>query len=200
VRLNLAAEDRVAQVTLDPATVTVRGPEEILDRLRFLTTDLFPLPGQAETMPGQSSEVTGTVACSTELEGRPIHVNPANIRVKALLKPKQKAYVLNDVPIHFLCPANFTLRPKFVGNEHSGRTTIRLIGPALEEPPSVVVFIDLTKRRFSSGLYADEPLQLQLPKDFQLGQNPLRSPAFKLEELPASTNKEPSIGNGTGLQ
>lgn len=199
VRLNLANEDRLAQTALEPTTVAVRGPEEILDRLRLLATEPFPLP-PAEALPGQSSVVAGTATFPGELEGRPIHVNPSIVGVKVTLKPKQKVYVLNDMPIHFLCPANFALRPKFVGNERSGRAALRLLGPASEESPGVAVFIDLTRRKFAPGLYADEPLQVQLPKDFQLEQNPLRSPAFKLEELPAGTLKEAGLGSGAGLQ
>ena len=53
------------------------------------------------------------------------------------------------MPVHFLCPVNFALRPQFVGNERDGRITVHLAGPAGEEPPAVVAFIDLTRRHLS---------------------------------------------------
>ena len=44
------------------------------------------------------------------------------------------------------------------------------------------VFIDLSRGKFTSGLN-HEPLQLQMPKDFTLEQEPARVVAFEL--LPA---------------
>jgi hypothetical protein len=43
----------------------------------------------------------------------------------------------------------------------------------------VVVYIDLCRSKFASGLNHELP-QLQLPRDFQLAQEPLRVVAFEL--------------------
>lgn len=82
------------------------------------------------------------------------------------------------MPVHFLCPANFHLRPKFI-DERAGKITLKLLGPVQDEPPKVYAFIDLSKGKFVSGLN-HEPLQLQLPRDFQLAHEPPRVIAFEL--------------------
>jgi hypothetical protein len=199
VRLNCSPEDRIAQVAIEPPTALVRGPQEVLDQARTLPTEPFPLPAQSEAPVGQETVVNGVATLARELEGHAVRVSPAAVAVRLTLKPRQKLYVLNDVPVHFLCPANFTLRPLFVGNERGGRTMVHVTGPAGEEPPAVVAFIDLTQRKFTPGLYADEPLQVQLPKDFRLAQTPPRSAAFRLLELPPAPARETGQGGGNGL-
>ena len=52
-------------------------------------------------------------------------------------------------------------------------------GPVQDEPPKVYAFLDLTRGSFTSGLN-HEPLQIQLPKDFQLAEDPPRVVAFEL--------------------
>ena len=49
----LRREDRIAQITLEPPTVLVRGPQEVLDRARSLATDMFPLPAQPRSRSGR---------------------------------------------------------------------------------------------------------------------------------------------------
>ena len=44
----------------------------------------------------------------------------------------------------------------------------------------MIAYIDLTAGKFEPGLYADEPVRLQFPPDFQLAQEPPRSAAFQL--------------------
>ena len=90
------------------------------------------------------------------------------------------------MPVQFLCPANFGLRPLF-GDERAGKITLRLLGPAIGEPPTVVAFIDLSGDKWKSGLY-EEALRLQLPKDFQLAQSLPRSVAFQL--VPADPSRK----------
>ena len=65
---------------------------------------------------------------------------------------------------------NFPLRPQFF-DDRAGRVTLRVHGPTQDEPPKVYAFIDLTHGRFASGRN-HEPLQIQLPKDFQLVAGP----------------------------
>jgi hypothetical protein len=90
----------------------------------------------------------------------------------------RKIYELQDVPVQFLCPPNFTLRPRFI-DERSGKISLRLLGPVQDEPPKVYAFIELTRGSFLSGLN-HEPVQLQLSKDFQLADEPPHVIAFEL--------------------
>jgi hypothetical protein len=179
VRLDPAPDGRVSQVVLEPATVLVRGPEEILDRLRSLPTQPVALPSVGEESGGSEPEAARPALLVQEIDGRPIHTLPEAVQVRLTWRPQQKLYELTDVPVQFLCPPNFSLRPRFV-DERAARISLRVRGPATEEAPVVVAFIDLTARKFEPGLYADEPLRLQLPKDFQLDQEPPRSAAFQL--------------------
>jgi hypothetical protein len=179
VRFEHGTEDATSQVIVEPPTVTVRGPQELLDRAKFIGTEPAPLPAR----PAGASSTTPAIArvgVEQALEGRPVSVSPNRVTVK-VYSQAQKRYDLVDVPIHFLCPPNFQLRPQFI-DERAGRFTLKLLGPVKEEPPKVYAFLDLTKGRFSSGLN-HEPLQLQLPKDFTLVQEPPRVIAFEL--LPA---------------
>jgi hypothetical protein len=73
---------------------------------------------------------------------------------------------------------DFALRPKFFG-ERAGRINLRVQGPQVDEPPKVYAFVDLTRGRFPAGRY-HEPVQLQLPKDFELVQEPPRGVSFQL--------------------
>ncbi len=176
VRFDPVAEEPVGPVVVEPATVLVRGPQEVLDRARFIPTQPSELPAR----PGGSSHqaaAVGRVPLVTELEGRPVSAVPSKVSVRVPGQTR-KVYELTDVPIHFLCPADFALRPRFF-DDRSGRVTLRVQGPVQEEPPRVYVFIDLTRARFISG-GNHEPLQIQLPKDFQLAQEPPRVVAFEL--------------------
>jgi hypothetical protein len=91
----------------------------------------------------------------------------------------RKQYELTDVPVQFLCPPDFPFKPRF-NDERSGKVTLKLVGPAQDEPPKVFAFLDLTRGKFTSGLN-HEPLQLQLPKDFQLVQEAPRVVPFRLD-------------------
>src|SRR5207302_797028 len=91
----------------------------------------------------------------------------------------RKIYTLPDVPIRFLCPANFALRPAFY-DERSSRVTLRLQGPAQEESPKAHLYVDLTIGRFDSGKQ-NEPLQIQLPGGFALVDEAPRVVTFDLQ-------------------
>lgn len=189
VRFTSAMEDRLGSLTVEPATVMVRGPQEILDRARAIPTQAHSVSG-TEPAPGQDQNIEAFVPLVHELEGRPVRANPGAVLVRYSLRPRQKVYELADVPVHFLCPPNLGLRPEF-SDERFGKISLRLQGPAGEEAPAVTAYIDLTGGKFKPGLY-DEPIRLHLPKDFQLAQSPPRSVSFKLtpiEQLP----KERSI-------
>jgi hypothetical protein len=186
VRLDSSLEDRVAQATIEPATVLVRGPQETLDHLRSIPTKPFVVPARSEGPAAETVEV-GPVALVGEIEGRPVRSTPDVVLVKLTLRPQRKPLEI-EVPIHFLCPANFPRRPRF-RNERDGKITLRLLGPATEEHPKVFAFIDLTSAgKFTvantSPLF-DEPLQVQLSPGFQLVQPLPRFVAFELAPLEA---------------
>jgi hypothetical protein len=90
-----------------------------------------------------------------------------------------KVYELPEVPVHFLCPADFPLRPKFF-TEGAGRISLRVRGPARNEPPKVYAFVDLIQRHCSAPGSYHQPIQIQLPKDFELAQGPPRGVSFQL--------------------
>jgi hypothetical protein len=178
VKLDHLQEEMLGPVVLEPATVLVRGPQEVLDRARFITT----MPSEMPTRPANALPNAATVArmnLSQELEGRPVKVWPSKVTVRLPARP-HRIYDLSDVQVNFLCPANFLLRPKFI-EEPSGRINLRLQGPVQEETPRVFAFIDLSRGRFTPGLN-HEPLQLQLPKDFSLLVEPPRVMTFELEQ------------------
>jgi hypothetical protein len=181
VHFSPVPEDFAGQVTIEPPAVLVRGPKEILDRARVIPTQPFNLPDIDAALEEESFSA-GAVPLVRELEGRAIQTTPATVKVLLSLKPGQKLYELTDVPVEFLCPANFAWRAKFVGGTNAGRISLRVLGPALTDPPAMTAFVDLTTpgRQFSSGLYTDEPIRLQLPKDFELAQSPPRAAAFRL--------------------
>ena len=120
MRFDALQEDPAGPVVIDPAVVLVTGPQEVLDHIRAIPTMPSELPMRPANAPATSAAV-GRVALVQELEGRPVRAEPSKVTVKA---PPQlrKEYVLPDVPIHFLCPADFTLRPEFF-NDRDGRVT-----------------------------------------------------------------------------
>lgn len=184
VRFNHLLEDRVQSATVEPQTVQVRGPREVLDRAHEIATQPYLLaPGQDK---GQEFAVEGIVALAREIDGRPVTVHPASVFVRFNVRPRQKVYELNAVPVQFLCPANFPLRPQFT-DERAAKIALKVLGPATEEPPAVVAYVDLTTRKLEPGLYADETLRFQLPKDFQLAQKPPRSASFRLVPVETTT-------------
>jgi hypothetical protein len=181
VHFDHAGEDAAAAAAavLEPPTVLVRGPQEVLDRARTIPTLPAELPTRrAGTSP--KAPAVGRVALVQQLEGRPVRVEPKYVSVRVPAATR-KDYPAIEVPVHFLCPANFHLRPEFTGGERSGRITLRLRGPVQDEPPQVYAYVDLTHDKFLSGLN-NEPLRLQLPKDFQLMDEAPRTFSFILEK------------------
>jgi hypothetical protein len=162
------------RVIVEPATVLVRGPQEVLDRARFISTQPAALPPRPANAPPWFTAV-GKVPLVQELENRPVRVIPDRVTIRAQAR---QLYELPDVPVHFLCPVGFRLRPEFLDNR-SGHLKLKLWGPVQDEVPRVYAFVDLTRSRFTPGLN-HEPLQLQLPKDFTLEQEPSRVVAFEL--------------------
>jgi hypothetical protein len=192
VRLEYNPEEPVAEIAVEPRTVLVRGPQEILDRIRSLPTRPYIPASRPENTPLKEHLSTGTVRLVDELEGRPIHAHPDSVTVRLTLRPQQRLYEI-DVPVHFLCPVQFPLRVSWE-DERASKITLRVLGPAGEEQPALAAYIDLTGRpgqKFTEGLYVDEVIQLQLPRHFQLAQPPPRSGKFRLSML---TGGAPLLG------
>lgn len=179
VRFDQVNEDTTVPVIIEPSTVLVRGPKEILDRVRVIPTVPSYLPTRSSSS-GSLAIPTARVALVQELEGRPVRVFPDRVAIKVPVQMPRK-YELSDIPVQFLCPPNFEFRPVF-DNERSSRINLTVYGPPQDELPRVSAYIDLSKGRFSAGLQ-EEVLQLNLPRDFTINRGtPPRIP-FKLESL-----------------
>jgi hypothetical protein len=191
VRYDHAAEEGIGPAKIDPPFVMVRGPQEVLDRERTISTQVMPLPPRTEASAVKEEIIKVTLPLVQDLSGRPVRTTPACVQVQVTRKPQQKIYELTDVPVQFLCPPNFGLRPMF-GDERAGRISLRVRGPAGDEAPAVVAYIDLGGRKWETGLY-EETLRLQLPRDYQLAQGPPRRVAFQLVPVEATAKSgEPS--------
>lgn len=184
VRFESVSAEAVGSLVVEPATVLVRGPQEVLDRARAIPTQPSEWPTQSP-YPGALARVP----LVQELEGRSIEAVPNRVTVRAPAQAR-KIYELPEVPVHFLCPVDSPLRPKFFG-ERAGRISLRVQGPARDEQPKVYAYVDLTQGRFPPGRY-HEPVQLQLPKDFELVQEPPRGVSFQL--VPADGGPHGSDG------
>jgi hypothetical protein len=181
VRLEYAGEPRITQVKLEPASVLVRGPKAILDRARALPTQPFAPPQSWEAGGAADTVIRGQVPLVTELEGRPVQVAQAAVSVRCRLHPRHKVYELTDVPVQFLCPPDCPWRPRFPADQ-PGRISLRLLGPAGDEPPVVQAYVDLTQGSFGRGRNV-APLRLQLPRDFQLTQDAPPRVTFQLDPI-----------------
>jgi hypothetical protein len=170
VRLDYAGEARVNLVVIDPPVVRVRGPKAIVERAAFLLTQPYAVPTSQEQVPGGDVSLRDQVALVNELEGRSIQADPPTVQFRCQVVPKHKIFELKDVAVHFLCPANFPWRPRFLGDKQN-TVTLRLIGPATEETPTALVFLDLTNSTYARGRNL-EAVRVQLPKDFQLVHTP----------------------------
>jgi hypothetical protein len=190
VRLDYAGEARVAQLVVEPAVVKVRGPKAVVERAAFVSTQPYAVPTNQEQSPSGDVVLRDQAALVNSVDGRTIQTEPATVQFRCQLIPKHKIYELKDVPIHFLCPVNFPWRPRFL-QEKQATVTLRLIGPASEEQPTVLAFIDLTSATFARGRNL-EAVRVQLPKDFQLVHTPPLIP-FHLEEAerPTAASAEP---------
>jgi hypothetical protein len=184
VRLNPSPEEKAGQVIIEPAVVLVRGAQEYLDCIRSISTEPFPLPGGDE-----NGTVLPTLKHAFELKSvplirhlgsRPIATCPATVNVRFTPQPRQRLYELAEIPVHFLCPPDFPLRPRFLEGQVT-RIPVRVWGPVADKAPQVRAFIDLTGRKWEAGLYSDEPLRIQLPSEFHLAESLPGSVVFQLE-------------------
>lgn len=198
VTVDHALGDRAGAVAVEPPTVVVRGPQEVVERLTSVPTRPFLLPRNTPTDAMQDVPTRSSIALREEIDGQTLTTVPDRVTLKLTLRPKRKAYTVR-VPVHFLCPANCPWQPQWVAQarpvgqelgqspaEGVGSAEVTFTGPAQDEPPTVKAFVDLTGREFGllvdlrARLYTDEPIQLQLPKEFQVTSAPPRAEPFQL--------------------
>jgi hypothetical protein len=175
VRFDQSLATQLGPVVVEPSTVLVRGPQEVLERLTAISTQPSVLPHRSER---RSPMPSVRVPLVREVDGRSVGCDPPFVRVHASGRA-YKTYPLSDVPVQFLCPESYPLRPRF-NDDRAGRISLRVRGPAQDEPPRVFAFVDLSRLPARQGFYS-EPIQLQLPRDFQLDGDPaVRNAAFEL--------------------
>jgi len=179
VRLESIGEGRISQVKVEPATVLVRGPQDVLDQTRAIPTQPYPLPPVPETATSNESLLHGEIGLVKELDSRSIQCSPATVAFRFRLHPRQRTYEITDVPICFLCPPGFPWQPRFP-TPAAGKVTVRVIGPASDENPQVQAYVDLTQGTFEPGRNR-EPLRLLLPKDYQAASEGPQLVSFTLE-------------------
>jgi hypothetical protein len=177
VRFDHLREGPTGPVLIEPPTVLVRGPREVLERMQMLPT----IPSELPTRPLHSPPgvaAVGRVALVDAVEGRPVKVTPPTVQIRVPGIPK-KTYELTDVPVSFLLPPKFAYRPHFV-DDRDGKVTLKIIGPPRDEAPKVTAYVDLRDGKFLSGLN-NEPLVVQLPKDFEVAPGAPQRVTFELQ-------------------
>ena len=179
IRFDGVGEGRVALLKTEPPTVLVRGRQDVLDQARAVPTIAYPLPPAPETPTSEESAIYGEIALVKELDGHAIQCSPTTVAFRGRLHARQRTYDLIDLPVSFLCPPEYPLKPRFVRQEDS-KVSVRVIGPAGEELPQVQAFVDLTQGQFKPGDNR-ELLRLQLPKEFQPAADTPRLVSFILE-------------------
>jgi hypothetical protein len=186
VKLNHTAGDRIERVAIEPSTVTIRGPKELVDREEYLGTQLYSVPARFDKPLAGAPEVIDSVGVSQELNGRGVKVTPGRVQLRLTLRPQQKIHELADVRVHFLCPSPFAHRPQFT-SPRAGFVTLKVKGPATEQPPAVRAYIDVSSFT-RPGLYAEETVRVQLPPGFELAQDP---PKISVELVPVPLPGKP---------
>ncbi len=170
-------------LVLDPPSVTVRGPKEVLQNALFIPTQAVPV----DSRPGSALRFPPSIPIAKEVDGKQVVSTPSSVGIRQPAKP-QKTYEITDVSVGFLCSPSLGLKPRFI-NDRDAKVTVRVRGPIQDQPPVVYAFVDLTKARFLSGL-TTEPLLILPPPDFQLVQEEVKKVGIEL--LTESGTKPPS--------
>ncbi|MER3415519.1 MAG: hypothetical protein C4297_04800 [Gemmataceae bacterium] len=188
VRLQHTAGDRLDEVLIEPASVLVRGPAEIVEILEDIPTRVLAVPAAPQL--DEPFRVTHPVRVPVlrEIRGATLDVQPTYVAVRYTVRPRLKVYELKEIPVHFLLPAGFPYRPLF-RNERDGKIVLRVRGPTSAERIQILAFVDLTQRKYAAGLQPEEPIRIQLPPGFELAQEPPRLPSFELVPLAADSRE-----------
>ncbi|MFT3879244.1 MAG: YbbR-like domain-containing protein [Gemmatales bacterium] len=137
-----SAQYEVDNIRLEPATVKVFGPKSILEQTSQLLLDNWQ-PRLPTGLTMTEEEVTGSVRLPDKIKQESVRIVPDRVEIRARLKPALRVYEINDVPIAFLCPANFPYRPLFTADRHGAIAQLKIRGP-LNRSPEVRAYIDLT--------------------------------------------------------
>ncbi len=168
-----------SQIVIEPPSVLVRGPLEILERTKTISTHLPAIYFNPVAYQNNGAQPL-RISVVDQLEGKTVQVTPSKVSVKAVSESK-KIYDLSDIPIRFLCPSNFAFRPRFT-DERSAKLDVKIQGPVLNDLPKVIAYIDLTGRPGAPGLNV-ESVKLQLPKEFSLLDEIIRERTIELLPL-----------------
>jgi hypothetical protein len=200
VRVDHGLHDRLLQCQAEPTMVVVRGAQDVLDRASAVPTRPFIPPPEEPGSSLREVVVRGTAHLVTEMDGRPVQTTPQTVAVKLTLRPVRKVYEV-QVPVHFLCPSNYALRPQWTrADERASRIPLKVVGPPVTELPPITAYIDLTKPAFQAErdvtqvLYSEEPVRVQLPPDFALVQDPPAASPFWLVPLAPEPARLPILG------
>jgi hypothetical protein len=179
VELKHTGGDRIEDVVLEPNTVLVRGPRDVLDRAVSIPTELYLVPHKPHSTETLVKDPADLVPVVTWLGGHRVHVSPAEVSVRFVLRPGEKVHELAKVPVRFLCPAGFPYQTR-LARPGDGELTLKVQGPAARQPPAVVAYVDLCARQLGPGRYENEPVQVRLPEGFRLAQEPPRLSWFEV--------------------
>jgi len=178
VKLDITGDVRVSQIKIEPPTVSVRGPKVVLDRAQAISTLPFELSAPAGDEPKETHAHEG-VALATELNGRAVQVTPSQVQFKCKVMPRKKVYEIAELPIRFAIPEQFPWHARF--GEQGGKLSLRIIGPAGENAPTVRAYVDLAQEVFGRGRNVG-PIRIELPKDFELVDRRTLMAAFYLDD------------------
>jgi hypothetical protein len=175
------SKDLEPRLRIIPETVKVRAPRDLLERL-FELSVILPSRDELGFM-GLTPGRPARLPLPREVDGVAIIPDPESVVVR--IDPQApRIYPLADLPVQFLCPPNFTLRPRFL-DDRAGKLQLRIQGPDQADPPRVHAYIDLTGGRFLPGP-GIESVQIQLPRDFTLAQEPPAKVSFELVPVEAA--------------
>jgi hypothetical protein len=204
VRVDHGLHDRLLQCLVEPATVLVRGPQDVLDKASAIATRPFIPPADEPGSTLREVVIRGSAHLVSDMDGRPVQTTPGDVAIRLTLRPIRKVYDV-QVPVNFLCPANYALRPQWTRNEdRASRIPLKVIGPPVAELPPIAAYVDLTRPAFQGErdvtqvLYADEPIRVQLPPDFALAQEPPPASPFWLVPMAPEPARLPFLGGIPG--
>ncbi|MCS7166664.1 MAG: hypothetical protein RMI91_13055 [Gemmatales bacterium] len=182
VQFHHTGGERVERAVVEPSTVLVRGPKEVLEREEVVPTQLYQVPMRLADEQSHPVERTAVIPLVTELAGKSIRSFPDRVQVRYILRPKRRLIELSDVPVHFLIPAGFPFRPQFT-SPRAGLIRLRVLAPAADAPTGIRAYVDFTTpgRTFTRGLYPEETIQVQLPPGYELAQE---LPRISVELVP----------------
>lgn len=172
--IHLSEEYQTVESSLEvePKTVLVRGPKTLLDQETSISTEKWFITPRSIFSESGMDVVRERLKLTDRWNDPSIRFSTSTIQARVALKPNQTVYQLKDVPVSFLCPPNFALRPQFTGNTRGVLPEVRIKGPSRTGPPELRAFVDLSQRKYTAGLVGDELVQIDLPDGYKLDMKP----------------------------